>query len=76
MWCQIPKMKEIDDTVQAMLEEVSYRENELRRMNSPYRKVEKKKVPFFVTLAKKLPLRIRLAIHELMWKQKYNFIEK
>ena len=76
MWSKIPKMKEIDDTVQNIIKYVESKSVELEKLQSPYRSVPKKKVPLYISIAKKLPLRVRLALHELTRKQKYSFIEK
>ena len=76
MWNKIPRMKEIDDTVQNIIKDVESKSVELGKLQSPYKSVPKKKVPFYISIAKKLPLRVRLALHELTRKQKYSFIEK
>lgn len=76
MWSKIPRMKEIDDTVQNIIKNVESKSVELGKLQSPYKSVPKKKVPFYISIAKKLPLRVRLALHELTRKQKYSFIEK
>lgn len=76
IWNKNSRMKEIDDTVQEIIRNVNSKESELNLIKSPYKKIETKKQPFYIALAKKLPLRIRLALNELMRKQKYEFITK
>lgn len=75
MWSHHPRIKVIDDTIQQIIKDIDNKSSELEKLHSPYQSVPKKKQPFYMSLAKKLPLRVRLAIHELMRKQKYKFIE-
>ena len=71
--CSLRIKFEVDNNIIKYVESKSV---ELEKLQSPYKSVSKKKVPFYISIAKKLPLRVRLALHELTRKQKYSFIEK
>lgn len=75
LWNNHPRMKAIDDAIQQIIRDIDNSSAELEKLHSPYKSLPQKKLPFYMVLAKKLPLRVRLAIHELMRKQKYKFIE-
>lgn len=75
MWNNHPRIKVIDDTIQQIIKDIDNKSSELEKLHSPYQSVPKKKQPFYMSLAKKLPSRVRLAIHELTRKQKYKFIK-
>lgn len=76
IWSKDERMSAIDRTIQGMIKNVESKSEILNKLPSPYKKVLQKKQPLLVSLAKKLPERVRLAIHELTREQKYKFIQK
>lgn len=76
MWQKEEKMSIIDKTIQEIIKDVESISNKLNQLSSPYKQLPAKKQSLIISLAKKLPERVRLAIHELTRKQKYTFIQK
>lgn len=76
IWSKDERMSAIDRTIQGMIKNVESKSEILNKLPSPYKKVPQKKQPLLVSIAKKLPERVRLAIHELTREQKYKFIQK
>lgn len=74
IWKENERMSEIDSSIQSMISEVESNSAYLNTLPSPYKKTDSQKVSFAVKLGKKLPLRIRMAIHELTREQKHTFI--
>ncbi|WP_455668838.1 hypothetical protein [Phocaeicola sp.] len=76
LWQHNEAMREIEHTIQDIIKDIESRSVELTALPSPYKKVSKKKESFVICLFKKLPQNVRLAIHELLYKQRYKFIER
>lgn len=76
IWGKNERMSAIDRTIQNIIRDVESKGEMLSKLPSPYKKVPKKKQSVMVSIAKKLPEKIRLAIHELTRTQKYKFIER